>query len=109
MLSKYVTIDYGMIKEFTIMENNQFDDILQQYRLIWNHRTLNQGLSSEAILKDAITRELKDENSHPRVRRTSYEKFYSAVKRIEQSSISNKIKLQLLGLHIELMEEQIKG
>lgn len=90
------------------MENNQFDDILQQYRLIWNHRTLNQGLSSEAILKDAITRELKDENSHPRVRRTSYEKFYSAVKRIEQSSISNKVKLQLLGLHIELMEEQIK-
>lgn len=83
----------------------QFDYLLHQYRQIWNHRLLVANLSSEEILYEAILRELKDENSHPRVRRTIYEKFFLALQRLQRSSIPDAAKAQLIAIHIDMMEK----
>jgi hypothetical protein len=86
-----------------------FDFLLKEYRTIWNHRLLNtEESSSEQVLKEAIKRELLDENSHPRIRRNYYEKYYFSIKRITSSSILPEAKLSLIQLH-NLQMEQIKG
>jgi hypothetical protein len=87
-------------------KNNHFDSLLAEYRLIWNNRRLaTDERNSEVILCEAIKRELLDENSHPRIRKNRFEKYYSAVKRITNSSISLDAKLQLIGLHNEIMDQ----
>jgi CRISPR/Cas system CMR-associated protein Cmr3 (group 5 of RAMP superfamily) len=85
---------------------NSFEQLLYDYRLIWNNRLLhNEGLESEQILQEAIRREINDENSHPRIRRNKYEKFYLATKRIIEAQIPNQSKLDLILLHKKMMEE----
>ncbi|MDZ5474638.1 hypothetical protein SM124_23640 [Bacillus sp. 31A1R] len=81
-----------------------FQHLLNQYRALWNNRSLETD-NSEGTLREAIKRELKDENSHPRIRRPLYEKFYFAVKRINDSSILLEDKHSLINLHIEILEE----
>ncbi|UII54457.1 hypothetical protein LS684_12305 [Cytobacillus spongiae] len=76
--------------------------LLQKYRQIWNNRTLEtMDQSEELTLKEAIMRELKDENTHPRVRKTVEEKFFLATNRITESSLTDIEKLKLIELHIE--------
>lgn len=87
------------------MEKNDYDLLLSQYRSIWNHRLLVGERSSEEIIKEAITRELKDENSHPRVRKSIYEKYFLSTQRLHNSSINKEGKLELLGLHIDIMKK----
>ncbi|MEH7332230.1 hypothetical protein V7161_06305 [Neobacillus drentensis] len=83
-----------------------FDAILEQYRSIWNNRLLAPGeKNSEEILLEAIKRELMDENSHPRIRKSKYEKYYLATKRVVDSTIADEVKIQLIWLHNEMMEE----
>jgi hypothetical protein len=82
-----------------------FDSLLAEYRTIWNNRALvTVGNKSEEILKEAIKRELLDENSHPRIRKNRYEKYYTAVKRVVNSTLSQEVKLQLIEVHNEIME-----
>lgn len=84
---------------------NSFDQLLTDYRSIWNNRLLlNNGEESEHILKEAIQREINDENSHPRIRRNKYEKYYLASKRIIESNIPNDSKLALIELHKYYMD-----
>ncbi|SFA91916.1 MULTISPECIES: hypothetical protein [unclassified Bacillus (in: firmicutes)] len=88
------------------MDNWNFDDLLNQYRHIWNNRNLiADEKESEEILKEAIKRELLDENSHPRVRKNSFEKYFYAVKRVLSSQLSETNKLKLIELHDLLMDE----
>jgi CRISPR/Cas system CMR-associated protein Cmr3 (group 5 of RAMP superfamily) len=88
------------------MMDEQFDQLLSDYRSIWNNRILvREGLESEQILYEAILREINDENSHPRIRRNKYEKFYLATKRIIESTIPTESKLALIHLHKKIMEE----
>jgi hypothetical protein len=83
-----------------------FDWLLDEYRTIWNNRLLvNNGKNSEEILRETIKRELLDENTHPRVRKSTYEKYFSAVKRIMNAKISPEAKLYLIEIHIEMMEK----
>lgn len=82
-----------------------FDKLLTRYRSIWNNRLLEGMEGSEAILKEAIKRELLDENSHPRVRKGKYEKYYLASKRILNSSIGVEEKVALIRMHDEIMDE----
>jgi CRISPR/Cas system CMR-associated protein Cmr3 (group 5 of RAMP superfamily) len=85
---------------------NSFDQLLQDYRLIWNNRLLQiEGQQSDQILLEAIKREINDENSHPRIRRNKYEKFYLATKRIIEAPIPSQSKLDLIYLHKNMMEE----
>lgn len=83
-----------------------YDELLGQYRSLWNNRVLQVEKDSENTLLEAIRRELNDENSHPRIRKGLHEKFYFAIKRINRSSLSEHIKTQLIALHIKVMEEQ---
>ncbi|WLR56746.1 hypothetical protein LC048_07660 [Mesobacillus subterraneus] len=81
-----------------------YEKILDEYRNIWNNRRLQSEQSPEAILKEAIQRDLKDENSHPRARRTLMEKYFLATKRILEASLTSESKVILLQLHKEMVE-----
>ncbi|WP_102263222.1 hypothetical protein [Mesobacillus jeotgali] len=81
-----------------------YEKILDEYRTIWNNRRLQFDQSPEDILREAIKRDLKDENSHPRARRTLMEKYYLATKRILEASLTSESKIKLLQLHMELAE-----
>jgi hypothetical protein len=85
------------------------NQLLNHYRTIWNHRLLQGEGISEEILKDAIERDLMDENTHPRVRKTIYEKYYLSTKRIVESTIPPSAKCELLALHIEILNSVIEG
>jgi hypothetical protein len=91
---------------FLSNEEVSFDDLLNEYRRIWNNRLLETvGKSSEEILVEAIKRELLDENSHPRIRKSKFEKYYSAIKRVVDSTITREAKLWLIKVHNEVMED----
>ncbi len=81
-----------------------FTHLLNEYRKLWNNRKLAGDEDAEAVLKEAIERELKDENSHPRVRKPLYEKFFLAVKRVTGSNLDAADKNALIKLHIEKLE-----
>lgn len=81
-----------------------FDHLLEEYRKLWNNRKLAGNEEAELLLKEAIARELRDENSHPRVRKPLYEKFFLAVKRISASNLNDNDKNALIELYIEQLE-----
>lgn len=82
-----------------------FNQLLIEYRTLWNNRLLSADEEAEQILKTAITRELKDENSHPRVRKSVHEKFYFAIKRVMESHLAENDKQLLIQVHLEIMEQ----
>lgn len=84
--------------------------LLADYRMLWNNRLLEtDGFNSELTLKEAVKRELLDENSHPRVRNNKFEKYYSAVTRIVNSTtLNDDTKILLIKVHNEVLEELIK-
>jgi hypothetical protein len=86
-----------------------YDELLSEYRMIWNNRLLaSRDWSSEETLTEAVKRELLDENSHPRIRKDKFKKYFSAINRITQSPISNEAKVSLIQLHNRVMEDLIK-
>lgn len=89
-----------------MLTENNAEHLLSQYRLIWNNRRLeSSGDNPQEVLQEAIKRELLDENSHPRIRRPLYEKFYSAIKRINDSTLSAEVKVELTAIHFQIAEE----
>lgn len=95
--------------ELLTIGNINFDELLGEYRMIWNNRLLaSSDHSSEETLKEAIKRELLDENSHPRIRKNKYEKYYLAINRITMATISNEAKVSLIRVHNGVMEELLK-
>ena len=89
-----------------LLEEKHYSFLLEEYRKIWNNRllALSDEKTCEQVLKDAVRRELLDENSHPRIRKDSYTKFYMAVKRIMESSLDNGMKVELILLHTDMMD-----
>ncbi|MBN8190615.1 hypothetical protein JI667_00510 [Bacillus sp. NTK074B] len=86
--------------------SDAFSNLLESYRQIWKNRKLTEhDTTPEQILKEAIKRELEDANSHPRIRKSWKDKYYSATKRIAESGISNEHKVELIALHIEIAEQ----
>ncbi|WNF21369.1 hypothetical protein [Mesobacillus jeotgali] len=86
------------------MQAMDFEKLLDEYRTIWNNRKLQSDQVPEEILKEAISRDLKDENSHPRARKTLMVKYYLATKRIIESSLPTESKIMLIQLHMEIAE-----
>lgn len=83
-----------------------FDELIEEYRRIWNNRLLGtEDKTSEETLLEAIKRELLDENSHPRIRKNKFEKYFSAIKRVSDSTVSLEAKLLLIKIHNDVMEE----
>lgn len=87
------------------MQTELYDKLLKEYRELWNNRKLESEESPENIIKEAIARDLRDENSHPRARRTLMEKYFLATKRILDSSLSNESKIFLIQMHAQQAEE----
>lgn len=87
------------------MQTELYDKLLKEYRELWNNRRLEAEESPENIIKEAIARDLRDENSHPRARRTLMEKYFLATKRILDSSLSNESKIFLIQMHAKQAEE----
>jgi hypothetical protein len=95
-------VNAGGLQEMKAMD---YERLLDEYRTIWNNRRLQTDQVPEDILKEAIRRDLQDENSHPRARRPLMEKYYLATKRILEASLGIEGKLGLIELHLELAEE----
>ncbi|CAM3743213.1 hypothetical protein [Mesobacillus zeae] len=89
------------------MNDYDYAQLLTEYRKVWSNRALLTNDNEEETLKEAILRELRDENTHPRLRKSCYEKYYLATKRIARSAIDNHDKVSLIQLHTELAEEII--
>ncbi|WP_153126450.1 hypothetical protein [Peribacillus tepidiphilus] len=81
------------------------EQLLQAYLQIWNNRGIQSEDDAGTVLKELIKRELLDENSHPRVRKNKYEKFYLSVKRLAESSLHPEEKVALLAFYISTMQD----
>ena len=86
------------------MQAMNYEKLLDEYRTIWNNRKLQSDQLPGDVLKEAIRRDLQDENSHPRARRTLMEKYYLATKRILDAALPVESKLSLIQLHMEIAE-----
>lgn len=85
-----------------------YDYLLEQYRLLMHNRELPIQENSEKTLSEAMKSELRDEYTHPRLRRPLYEKFYIAVKRVLQSSMTSEDKMHFIEMY-KTLAEQLKG
>ena len=87
------------------MTQKQSQKLLEAYRSLWHNRRLDSVDSDEAVLLEAIRRDLLDESTHPRTRRTVQEKFYSAAKRIVAADLDDTVKSALIEIHVKLAEQ----
>ncbi|MBM7647889.1 hypothetical protein JOC78_000829 [Bacillus ectoiniformans] len=80
--------------------------LVDAYQRLWKNRTQGEIKEEEAAitLKTLIQRELLDEYTHPRARRSKEEKFYFASKRILESNLDSSIQIQLLNGFLAEME-----
>lgn len=85
-----------------------YDYLLEQYRTLLHNRDLPMEQSREKTLLEAMKCELKDEHTHPRLRRSLYEKFFSAVQRVLQSSLTLEEKLVFIETY-KMLVEQLKN
>ncbi|MEK4126529.1 hypothetical protein NSS60_06520 [Anoxybacillus sp. FSL W8-0382] len=80
-------------------------ELLEAYRSLWSHRSLPATENNaETVLCDAIRRDLLDEMTHPRLRKSPYEKFSLALKRIASSSLDAKQQYELVRLYVQQLE-----
>lgn len=77
-----------------MIADSHSEELLKAYLSIWNNRSIQPVHQDQgAILSELIRRELLDENAHPRVRKTVFEKFYHSMKRLTESGLpSDKIR-----------------
>ncbi|MDQ0859144.1 hypothetical protein [Bacillus sp. V2I10] len=79
--------------------------LLEVYRKLWSNRQLEVSGDDMQTLLGAIKIELQDEMTHPRLRKNTEQKFFSAVKRISMARLGNQEKMTLIDLHIKVYEE----
>ncbi|GAC90429.1 hypothetical protein KN10_0865 [Anoxybacillus flavithermus NBRC 109594] len=80
-------------------------ELLDAYRSLWSNRSLPATESdADDVLLDAIRRDLLDEMTHPRLRKSPYEKFSLALKRIASSSLDAKQQYELVRLYVQQLE-----
>lgn len=87
------------------MTTFNYDELLEAYKSLGKNRILATEHDAEATLKKTFMKELKDENSHPRVRTTPHVKFYLGTKRILNANLDPVVKIQLLQVYTSLMEQ----
>ncbi|KZZ84292.1 MULTISPECIES: hypothetical protein [Bacillaceae] len=69
--------------------------LLDCYRKIWHNRKLDSDLPERAALEDAMKRDLLDEGTHPRVRKSPDQKFDISISRVMDSSLKEEEKMEL--------------
>lgn len=80
-------------------------ELLEAYKSLWSNRALPMDENPALTLKNAVEKELNDEMTHPRLRKTPHQKFSLSVKRIVTSSLDDNQKIQLIEYHLHILEE----
>lgn len=71
--------------------------LLQNYLNLWNNRKGQiENQTEQEHFQLLLERELNDELTHPRLRKTIHEKFSLAVARIIESNLPNDDKIELI-------------
>lgn len=73
--------------------------MIEAYRKLWKNRADAEEIKTEKQLEQKIRIELKDELTHPRIRKPVKEKLAFAAERIEHSDLAELQKVQLLELY----------
>ena len=76
------------------------NEIIQAYQTLFPYRHTTVTFTTNEQLEEIIRVELLDELTHPRVRKTPAEKLQIAYDRIENSSLSDNLKMQLKQLYM---------
>lgn len=84
-------------------------ELLEAYKSLWSNRALSTEDNPALTLKTAVQKELKDEMTHPRLRKTPQKKFSLSVKRIAASSLDDRQKIKLIEYHLHILEELENG
>ncbi|MDA7027788.1 hypothetical protein PJ311_14500 [Bacillus sp. CLL-7-23] len=82
-------------------------ELIQVYLSLWKNRTINER--SERSLIQLIDDELNDLRTHPRLRKTRFEKYFQSIRRITNSTLEQDIKLKLIELHTERLHVLINA
>jgi len=80
--------------------------VIQAFQSMWNQRSSVDRLSFTEMCQ-LIRSELLDERTHPRVRKTPIEKFLMVKGRIEESTMPEQIKKDLIDLYQGQLDEII--
>ncbi|WP_033540893.1 hypothetical protein [Planococcus sp. CAU13] len=72
---------------------------IEAFRKIWPERSATSSVESEEDMLKFITIELKDELTHPRVRKTKQQKLELAVQRINESELDEQEKEDLISFY----------
>jgi hypothetical protein len=84
-------------------------ELLEAYRSLWSNRSLHATEEqAREVLIEAIQRDLKDEMTHPRLRKSPYEKFALALKRISDSALSAEAKFLLIRTYVAEAEKLVQ-
>ena len=81
------------------------NELLEAYKSLWSNRILPIEGNPTLTIKNAVKKELEDEMTHPRLRKTPHQKFTLSVKRIVTSSLDDQLKIQLINYHLHILEE----
>ncbi|MBS2969252.1 hypothetical protein J9317_10800 [Metabacillus sp. KIGAM252] len=77
--------------------------LLECYRKIWHNRKLGSDLPARAALEDAMRRDLLDEGTHPRVRKSLDQKYDISVSRVTESSLKDEEKMELAAAYAAVL------
>lgn len=73
--------------------------LLSAYKQLWSNRSLEkEGVQDKERLIEAIKVELKDELTHPRVRKKPTEKYILAIQRVINSELEELDQLSLIKI-----------
>jgi hypothetical protein len=79
-------------------------ELLEAYRQLWSNRALPVENDEVETLRASIEKELKDEMTHPRLRKNPHVKFHLSIKRIVSSTLNDDQKVKLIDWHIKVLE-----
>lgn len=81
-----------------------YEQLLSSYRVLWSNRSLPIEQNALYTLEEAIKKDILDEMTHPRLRKSKEKKLIAAIKRIIQSSLTEHEKLELIHIHMMIYE-----
>ncbi|MCP1188833.1 hypothetical protein NKR17_07015 [Priestia flexa] len=81
------------------------EQLFSAYQKLWVNRSFSNqdNLSVKEKLSYAIQKDLRDEMTHPRVRKSPEVKYELAVQRINNSNLAHSEQLALIDLYTKLL------
>ncbi len=79
--------------------------LLESYRRLWPERSATSRVQTEEDMERLIIIELKDELTHPRVRKTKQQKLELAIQRINNTQLDELEKQELIDYYKEIADQ----